>query len=71
MTNPTPKEDLIVVNLSPEEAKLFVAFQKRHAFMELLESVGAFDIKGGYVTVHFDNNGGIGSVDVQRRYRML
>lgn len=49
---------------------LFVQYQKRYAFMKLLESIGAFDVKNGYITIHFDNIGGIGSVDVQRHYRL-
>lgn len=62
---------MTIVSLTPEEAKLFIEFQKRRAFMEMLESVDAFSIKGGFVTIHFDNLGGIGSIDVQRRYRII
>lgn len=60
-----------MIKLTPEEAKMFVQFQKRRAFMDMMESVNAFDIKGGFVTIHFDNLGGVGSIDVQRRYRII
>ncbi len=58
------------IELTNEEALLFVQFQKRYAFMKLLESLNAFDIKSGFITIHFDNLGGIGSVDVQKHYRL-
>lgn len=61
-------EKLTKIELTNEEAILFVQFQKRYSFMQLLESVNAFDIKGGSVTVHFDRNGLIQSVDKQERY---
>lgn len=58
-----------IIELSPEDALLFVAFQKRHAFMAALEAISAFDIKSGSLTVHFDALGGIGSMDVHQHYR--
>lgn len=65
------KTEQTIVTLSPQEARLFIEFQKRHAFMEMLESVDAFNIKGGSITIHFNNLGGVGSIDVQRHYRLL
>lgn len=62
--------ELTTVQLTPEEAQLFIQFQKRYLFMKLLESIGAFEIKSGFLTIHFDNLGGIGSVDVQRHYKL-
>ncbi len=61
--------DTIPVHLTQEESLLFVQFQKRFAFMKLLESVGAFDIRSGSLTIFFDNIGGIGSIDIQRKYK--
>jgi len=63
--------DLTLVNLTPEDAELFLQFQKHYKFMQLMESVDAFTIRGGSVTVHFDNLGGVGSIDVQRRYKLI
>lgn len=71
MELPSNTQQLTVVHLSPEEARLFIEFQKRYKFMQLLESVDAFSIKGGFVTIHFDNMGEAGSIDVQRRYRII
>lgn len=62
--------ELTKIELTPEDAILFIEFQKRYAFMKLLESLDAFSIKSGFVSVHFDNLGGIASVDVQRHYRL-
>lgn len=64
-------EELIKVEMTPEDALLFIAFQKRYAFIKLLEEVGGFSIKSGYVTIHFDNLGGIGSIDVNRHIKIV
>lgn len=60
----------ITIIISRQEAELFKHFQKRHAFIELMESVGAFkpDMARGSLTVNFDNLAGIASVDVNRHY---
>lgn len=62
--------DLTLVQLTPADAALFVSFQKRHAFMKVLESVGAFDIKSGTLEVHFDAVGNIGSIDINRHIKI-
>ena len=61
--------DLIKLELTEEEAKLFVRFQKHYALVKLLEELGAFDVKNGSVEIHFDSFGGIGSVDKRQHYR--
>jgi len=66
-----PTKDQITVFLSPEEATLFVEFQKRFTFMKLMESLGAFSVKSGSVTIHFDNLGKIASVDKQEHYKLV
>ena len=62
--------DTTTLQLSHEDALLFVAFQKRYAFMKLLETIGAFEIKSGSITIHFDNIGGIGAVDKLEKYKV-
>ena len=62
--------DKTAVYLTDDEALLFVQYQKRYAFMKILEDLGAFDLKSGSLTLHFDNLGGIGSVDIQRHIRI-
>lgn len=65
--------DYTVIQLSPEDAQLFIQFQKRFIFMKLLESVGVFnaeEMKYGHVHIHFDNLGGIASVDVDKHYKL-
>lgn len=62
--------NLTVIELAPADAMLFVEFQKRHAFMALLDSIGAFDIKSGTLTINFNAQGEIGSVEVNKHYRL-
>lgn len=56
--------------LTPEEAILFVQFQKHFALVQLLESIKAFDIKNGSVTLHFDSYGKIASIDKNEHLRV-
>lgn len=62
------------IELTQEDALLFVAFQKRHAFMQLLDSIGVFDTRSGTVTlaINFDAMGAIGSVEAttKKHYRL-
>ena len=58
------------VYLNQTDATLFVAFQKRYAFVQLLESVGAFNIRSGSLTIHFDNIGQIASVDKHEHFKL-
>lgn len=61
-------EELTIVHLTPLDAKLFIEFQKRYAFIKLLESLNVFDIEQGSVTVHFNNSGEIRNVEVRKNY---
>ncbi len=54
------------IQLSP---KALADLQKRAVFMKMLESIGAFDIKSGTLTVNFDSAGAISSVEVRKLYR--
>lgn len=61
-------ENLIKIELTEFDAKLFLQFQKRYAFVKLMESLGIFDVTTGSVTVHFDSKGQIGAVEVNKKY---
>lgn len=50
------------VELSKEDALLFIEFQKRYAFVAMMESLGVFDIRNGSVTINFDSRGAISTV---------
>lgn len=54
---------LTTIEITEQEAKLFV-------MMQLLQSLGVFDIKSGSVTIHFDKDGKIGSVDINKTYKV-
>lgn len=62
--------DLTTVQLSPEDALLFIQFQKRYAFIQLMESMGLFNLKSGSITIHLDNIGQIASVDKVQHHRV-
>lgn len=53
----------IPIFLTEEEAKQFLNFQKHYNIVGLLESVKAFDIKSGSVTIHFNSAGQIKGVE--------
>lgn len=57
------------VALSPEEALLFIEFQKQFSFIKLMHSLGVFDIRNGSVKINFNNQGEIGVVEINRTYR--
>lgn len=56
------------VYLTEEEAKMFLQFQKHFTLIGLLESVKAFDIKSGSVTLHFNALGEIKGVDKREHF---
>lgn len=56
-------EPPVIVELTPQDALLFVSFQKRYAFFQLLEMMHVFDLKNGSITVNFDPKGAISSVE--------
>lgn len=59
------------VELTNEDATLFVEFQKRYQFMKLLKDMGVFELRGGHVTIHFSNLGEIMGVDIQRHIKVI
>lgn len=63
--------ETLPVYLTDEEAFLFIEFQKRYAFIRLLESIGAFRIKSGSVTIHFNNLGEIATIDKHEHFKAL
>lgn len=60
--------ELITVELTEFDAKLFMQFQKRYVFIKLLESLGVFDVTTGSITIHFGPKGEIGKVEVHKNY---
>lgn len=58
------------IELTDEEARLFIEFQKRFALVKLLESIGALNMSNGSITIHFDSLGQIKLVDKQQHFRL-
>lgn len=63
------KETLIPVFLTEIEAQSFIEFQKHRALIGLLQSIKAFDIRQGSVTINFDPQGKISSVQKNEEFR--
>ncbi len=61
---------LTTIELSNEDAALFLEFQRRYAMIRLLVTIGAFDIKSGSITIHFANTGEVMSVDKVQHHRI-
>lgn len=51
--------DTIKIELTENEAQLFVLFQKHHAIIQVLETCGFFDMKNGSVEIHKDYDGNV------------
>jgi hypothetical protein len=57
------------VELTAEDAELFIKFRKHQTLFECLEQADALTTKGGSVEIHFDNLGVVRLIDVHRHYR--
>lgn len=58
-----PRVTTTAIYLTDNEAKQFVDFQKHYTLIGLLQSINAFDIKSGSVTIHFDKIGAIKGIE--------
>lgn len=61
-------EKRIAVEMTEEDAILFVKFRKFQGTFNLLVSSGVADIKNGSMTLHFDGNGNVKNVQVIQNY---
>lgn len=62
-------EKYTLVQLSTEQAEQFIDFQKYYTLFGLLNSINAFDIKDGNVTINFNHMGEIKTVEKHEYYR--
>ena len=63
-------EQVIAVNLNEHDAELFLKFQKHFALIDMLEQVGAFNIRDGSIRIHFNHQGDIGVIEKQETFRL-
>lgn len=57
------------IELSEEEIKLFILFQKHFLFIaKFLAEVERQNMKEGYLTMHFTKFGEIGAFDLQEKF---
>lgn len=59
----------IPVYMTEEETRLFIGFQRHRRLFETLDRENALGIPNSSVTVHFDKDGRVGSVDLKRTIR--
>ncbi len=57
------------LTVTEQEALEFIEFQKRYAFFKTLDSIGAFNLRNGAVTINFDKYGQIGSIEKKEFFR--
>lgn len=55
--------ETVQVNLTPEDSRLFIEFQKHYKKIVTLLNSGALDIKNGRATLHFDQDGTLRDID--------
>lgn len=51
------------IELSSQDAALFVSFQKNYDTFMTLKDSGVFDIRNGTAVLNFDNNGTLTDID--------
>ena len=56
--------------LTQQEESKFLTFKKYYAFLLLLDNTGCFDLRNGSITINFDKEGNIGSIDKKEQYRL-
>jgi hypothetical protein len=56
------------IQLTNEDAELFLEFQKYYALFGLLKSIDAFSLQNGSVTINFNYLGQIKSVNKQQNF---
>jgi len=61
-------ETRIAVEMTEEDAALFVRFRKFQHAIELLDENGVVGLKNGSVTLHYDKFGTIRTVQVVRNF---
>ncbi len=61
-------EQQITLFLAPIDAEAFKLFQKHYLAFKVLETKGAFDIKNGSITLHFNHLGEIKSIKKEEMY---
>jgi len=62
-------QDMTVLHLTSLEAVRFVDFTKHYDIIDKLQKSGAFNIRNGSVTLHFDANGKVSSVEKKEMTR--
>lgn len=61
-------EKRITVEMSEEDAALFIKFRRFQGMFEMLTESGITDIKNGSMTLHFDSSGTVKNVQVIHNY---
>lgn len=58
---------MTLIELSDQDAQLFVLFQRNYQKFALLVEHQVFDVKNGSAELHFDRKGDIASIDLHAK----
>ena len=61
--------ETVKVELSPEEAQLFIMFQKFHTDFTRMVGAGVFDVKGSQAILHFDEKGDLRRIEIYKGFK--
>ncbi len=59
----------VTIFLAPIDVEAFKLFQKHYVAFKMLDSIGAFNIKAGSITLDFDKEGQIKGINKQEMFR--
>lgn len=58
--------ELIKIELTPTECEIFRQFRQYQDTFQIMLNHGVFSVQKGTVTINFDKNGNLGSIDINR-----
>lgn len=61
--------ETITIFLTPDDVEAFRLFQKHFVAFKLMDSIGAFGIKNGSITLDFDSLGQIKGIRKEEMFR--
>lgn len=63
------QNELVTIFITPIDVEKFKLFQKHYVAFMLMDSLGAFNLKNGSITLNFDNQGQIKAVKKEELFR--
>lgn len=63
-------EQQITIFLAPIDAEAFKLFQKHYVAFKMLDSIGAFNVRAGSITLDFDKDGQVKGIKKEEMFRL-